>query len=219
MSMFQLKDILLLITCILNSKKIIVVSEKAMWAQKVVYYIKDTILKRLGFNWQHFYSTYYTLSEASQQQVQDTRMSNNKALRINLLLSDIPVLVSASTQILADEIIASLFSRQMEKQLQTDSKSSKMTVHEIFIVDIDQGSIMPISSYKDQLNRKQTVKYQPKLPSFFLDMLSPPKLHLSKTISQVVTQVKQKIDNHIISKARPQHQLSTDYQKDVKAII
>ena len=31
-------------------------------------------------------------------------------------------------------------------------------------------------------------------------------------------EVKQKIENHIISKARHQYQLSNDYQKDAKAI-
>ena len=99
LTQFDMRDILMTISCMLTSKKCIFISNNSYDAQKTMFTMRDTILKFAGFDWPHLFSTCFCLktSEVVDHDDEFSGIDNDQ-----LLHQVLPAMLATTDLILAE---------------------------------------------------------------------------------------------------------------------
>ena len=103
LAFFDTQDLLMVITCMLTSKKLFFVAENPYDAHKAMFTIRDAIIRSTGFEWPHLFATCFALAEDSDSPEFDV-INNNDLLNITL-----PQILSTRQYILMNQILPELF--------------------------------------------------------------------------------------------------------------
>ena len=130
-----------------------------------MFSIRDILLKQAGFEWPHLFATCFNIDKGREAGLQEG-IDNDQLL--NQLL---PAMLATSKASLIGTILPNLFSDDQAAGQAPGRKSTRsgpqqnplsacgtkrLSVTDIYIVDVDNGTVMQSDEYRDQLRREGT---------------------------------------------------------------